>query len=460
MAVFFRDGSLSTFSGALDQFTIKSAFTPGGPNAATTLVKAEDINHYADACIRIQQYLLSKLGKTFATLDNSLDKAPNNYTYGSGLIGSATHTMTFSSLASLTVATQTLNVPAAFGATPFQNRTFSILPTFVINDTSGLFSQGLSYYNMVDGDMYSHLQALPQFYVTIHPTAPASTNQFVLAVRSPEATATTVKGIAQLLTGNVVDNLDYLNVKTTQSIKTIEPFYWNEPLNSNYSTSANIIADSNNTKYIRLYSTKQGQPNSSLVLSRVAANANCSIEATYKSKLSGPTLARVGMGLFNGNNAASVTGWLLVIEDGTTAAALNTATIKLLEVQNVNLGAFASSATIPAWGSGTITTLSTITLPTNNGVRLAYNGTSVTVTNTTTSTVLFTTSSLGISGNFTPGFFSKAESNSTATTNNSNVYAEFKTPFTSIAAVTTPTIKVNLLYVQSTAPANVSNSTF
>jgi hypothetical protein len=455
----FRDGSLSTFSGALDQFVIKTPYNTGGTSPATSLVKAEHINHYFDACIRIQQYLKTKLGKNLATLDNSTQKAPNGYTYGSAKLAYTSHTMTMSSASTLTITEQVLNVPASFGTTPFNNRTFTIAPTLVIKDSLNLFSQGISYYDLSDQDYISNLQSLPQFYVTIHPTNPTVNNQFTLRVYSSEATTSNLKGLSQLISGLVTDNLENINTKATQQTRFMEPFLWNEPLLGNYVNKVQVISESAGAKYIRLYSNKLGQPVSSLLLSKVVASNNCYVESKYKTKATGPVLARCGMGLFQNSNPASLTGWLLVFEDGTTGAALNTANVKLLEVQTLNLGNYTSSATIPAWGSGTVTVLSTVSAVVGNNIRLSYDGTNLFVTDTTTSTVLFTTSTLGISGTFTPGFFSKAEYNSTANTNQSNVYVDLQTPFKTKGATNVPTIKVNLMYVQSTNPANTTTVT-
>lgn len=455
MATFFRNGSLSTFSGALDQFTIKLPFSSIS-NTSSALIKSADFNHYFDACIKIQQFLTTKLGKTFATLDNSTNKDTNGYTYGSALLDKSSHTFTFSSFPTFAVTEQTLSVPAAFGTTPFNDRTFTIIPTVVINDPSNLLAQGLSFYNMTDGDLLGHLETLPQFYPTIHPVNPTVNNQFVVRVNSFESTISSVKGLGQLLTGLVTENLDFTLTNNATTVKGVDPFLWQEPLTQSSSFTTNVITESTGTKYLRLYSNKSGTPTSNFLLSKVPASADCYVEATYKGKLQNNVLARAGMGLFNGTNGSNVSGWAIIFDEGTTGAAISTANIKVVEFQGVNLGVYNSGVTIPAWGSGTVTTLATITVPLNNSVKLSYNGTNLVATDTTTSTVLFTTSSLGISGNFIPGYFSKAEGNSVSLSSSSSSYIDIKAPLKVKSTTTIPTVKVNLLYVKSTDPAMVS----
>lgn len=454
----YRDGTLSSFSGSTDQFPIKYPYVSTGSNPPGALIQAVDYNFYFDACIKIQQYLKTKLGKTFATLDNSTTKT-NGYTYKAGILGTSSHTITFSSVNSLTCNTLTLNVPASFGTTPFNNRAFGIIHTFVLQDNTNTFSRGIDYLNLANQEFINNLQSLPQFFVTVTPTNPTVNNQFTLKVNSQDSNSGVLRGIAQLIPGIVQDTLECLVTKTAQTFNRIEPFLWNEPLNFPNSFTTYAVCNTDGTKFLRLYSCKTGVPSSSLMLSRVQPASTCYVEGTYFAKKSGPVLARAGLGLFSTTDGTNVNGWAIVFEEGTVGAAVNTANIKLVEFQNFNIGKYVSSTTIPAWGSGTFTTLATITLALNNAVRLDYNGTTLTVTNTTTSSVLFSTSSLGISGNFIPGYFAKAEGNATSTSSKSDVYVDIKTPLKVKGGQNLPTMKVNLMYVQSTDPALLSTET-
>ena len=455
----YRDGSLSSFSGSKDQFPIKYPYVSVGTNPPGALITAGDFNTYFDACINIQTYLLTKIGKTFATLDNSTNKSSNGYSYKTGILGNSSHTITFSSVATLTCNTLTLNVPSSFGTTPFNNRAFGMIHSFVIQDPTNTFSKGHDYLNLSNQEFINNLQSLPQFFVTITPTNPTVNNQFTLKVNSQDSNSGVLRGVAQLIPGIVQDTLECLVVKTAQTFNRIEPFLWNEPLNFPNSFTTYAVCNTDSTKFLRLYSCKLGNPTSSLMLSKVLPSSVCYVEGTYFAKKSGPVLVRAGMGLFSTTDGTNMNGWALVFEEGTVGAAVTTANIKLVEFQNFNIGKYVSATTIPAWGSGTFTTLATITLAVNNAVRLDYNGTNLTVTNTTTSSTLFTTSTLGISGNFIPGYFAKAEGNTAATTAKSDIYVDIKTPLKVKGGQNIPTMKVNLMYVQSTDPTLLSTET-
>lgn len=455
----YRDGTLSTFSGVKDQFLIKYPYVSTGMNPPGALITATDFNTYFDACIKIQQYLNTKIGKTFTTLDNTTPRSSDGFTPNVGVLGTSSHTITFSAAATLTCNNVVLNVPAAFGATPFNNRAFGIIHSFVLVDSTNTFSKGHDYLNLSNQDFVSSLQNLPQFFVTVTPTNPTVNNQFTIKVNSQESNTGVLKGIAQLIPGIVQDNLECLTVKTTQTFNRIEPFLWSEPLNFPNSFTTYAVCNTDSTKFLRLYSCRGGNPTSSLMLSKVLPSNVCYVEGTFYAKRSGPVLARAGLGLFSTTDGTNMNGWALVFEEGTVAAAVSTANIKLVEFQNFNIGKYTSSTTIPTWGSGTITTLATITLAVNNAVKLNYDGTNLSVVNTTTSTTLFTTSSLGISGNFIPGYFAKAEGNTAATTAKSDVYVDIKTPLKVKGGQNLPTMKVNLMYVQSTNPSLLSTET-
>jgi hypothetical protein len=218
------DGILSDFNrtpGQLDEFRIKEAFT-GDTSNLDSLEQAADWNQYFDACLRIEAYLKNRIGGPLQTGESGeTDK-----------IGSPNLYMSYETLSvpnvSGTVTTVGGTVPSEFGDNPFKDHRFGILHSLYIDQGSTPISGVYANKPNNNSGYLNDLMDLPQYYLSITPTASDGTGRdFTASVLKVDPFGTVFS-----------DNFYRVGSPTWWDAADGDPeTLWTYPLGSNYTTT-------------------------------------------------------------------------------------------------------------------------------------------------------------------------------------------------------------------------------
>lgn len=161
----YRSGLTSVFPGSLDQFVIKTAFSSGGTQLPTAMIKDSHWNHYFDACFNIERYLYGRLGGPIYGVTST-----SSSLMGTDVIFSTeTYSVTISGSSAVISAT----VPAIFGSSPFADNGFAIKHStyFVAAASGGAMVQGVWANNNYSApEPFNKAIIQPQFFTSFAPT--------------------------------------------------------------------------------------------------------------------------------------------------------------------------------------------------------------------------------------------------------------------------------------------------
>lgn len=153
----FRDGSLSTFPDSVDQFLYKN---PGDRELSS------HFNHYFDAALNLENYLLGSLGGSLESLYS--EEHSGTIIENENLLLSYV-TVTGSLSGAITTVNFDLTVPARFGSTPFDDWRFSIGHSVYLNIGStvkGLWANR----DWGQNGSLNQMINLPQLFTSFKPT--------------------------------------------------------------------------------------------------------------------------------------------------------------------------------------------------------------------------------------------------------------------------------------------------